>query len=81
MAPDVSQVGITLGKFYKGGFLSKMSTREASLILGVSASAKEELYKPEEEKSQPEEEKSQPEEEKRRRKASQRKKYYKVIEK
>ena len=35
MAPDVGQMGVQLGKYYKGGFLNKMSTREASLILGV----------------------------------------------
>ena len=36
MAPDVGSMGTMLGKYYRGGFLGKMSAREASLILGVS---------------------------------------------
>ena len=31
-----------LGKYYKGGFLAKMTTREASLILGIRESADKE---------------------------------------
>lgn len=39
------EVALNSGKYYKGGFESKMTKREASLILGVSQTANTTMVK------------------------------------